>query len=60
MPRNTIPPAGDGFYAVKLRELREELRELEDRYRHELMPDGERQKLRDRIADTKRRFPASR
>jgi hypothetical protein len=37
--------AGDGFHAAKVRELAE----LEDRYRHELMEDLERQELRDRI-----------
>jgi hypothetical protein len=45
MSERRIAPAGDGFYAVKVRELEE----LEERYRHELMPDGERQELRDEI-----------
>jgi hypothetical protein len=55
-----IPPAGDPFSAKtpkpapKPKEKR--LRELEDRYRHELMDDEDRQHLRDRVLRLRRRL----
>jgi hypothetical protein len=36
----------------------EKLAKLEERYRHELMPDEERQELRDRVLSLRRRLGA--
>jgi hypothetical protein len=44
-----IPPAGDGFYAAAKARDERRLRELEERLRHELLGDEERQELRDEI-----------
>ena len=53
MDTRRIPPAGDPFSAKIPSEATDRqsqrLAELEDRYRHALMDDEERQELRDRV-----------
>jgi hypothetical protein len=44
-----IPSAGDGFYAAAHKQAHEDLEKLEERYRHKLLPDEQREELRDRI-----------
>jgi hypothetical protein len=55
-----IPPAGDGFYAAGKRTTDDQKRlaQLEERYRHELMDDEERQELRDRVVRLRRKLGA--
>jgi hypothetical protein len=48
----SIPAAGDPFKVCGSRRLRE----LADRYHHELMDDEERQELRDRVTSLRRRL----
>jgi len=51
-----IPPAGDPFTAKKPEtDQRQRLARLEDRHRHEIMDDDERQRLRDEILRLRRR-----
>ena len=52
-----IPPAGDPFTARQHEPTgQQRLRELEERYRHELMDAEERQELRDRVLRLRRRL----
>jgi hypothetical protein len=47
-----IPPAGDGFYAAQ----KQKLAKLEERLAHEILPDEERQELRDRALRLRRKL----
>lgn len=49
MIERRIPPAGDPFTAKTPPTDEKRLAELEERYRHELLDDEERQQLRDQI-----------
>jgi hypothetical protein len=47
--------SGDPFFAAGDELIQERLRILEERYRHELLSDEERQELRDRVLRLRRR-----
>jgi hypothetical protein len=55
----TIRPDGEKVAAGEAEELLAELRSLEERYRHELMDDEERQELRDRVLRLRNRGDCS-
>ncbi len=66
MDAHTISPVCDTFYAAAQRNQDEHphgrtegLRRPEERYRHELMDDEERQQLRDRVLRLRRRNPSA-
>jgi hypothetical protein len=56
MSERRIPPAGDPFTARQSGEPTHQRRlaELQDRLNHELMPDGERERVRDEILRLRR------
>ena len=54
-----IPPAGDPFTgagSLARPSTEEKLAKLEERLAHEIMPDEERQELRDRVLAVRRRL----
>jgi hypothetical protein len=51
-----IPPAGDPFTAKTPETDQQRLARLEDRYRHELLDDAERQELRERVLRLRRQL----
>jgi hypothetical protein len=51
-----IPPAGDPFTAKQHELTAGKLAKLEERLRHELLDDAERQELRDQVLRLRRRL----